>query len=287
MFAAVSAVLAAFFFAVSSIFTRVGLERSNAATATLVASVVNVLMWWPLFFALLPPSLLVSRAVIPLIFAGIIGPFLGRLTLYIGYERVGASLSGTIYNSQIPFAALGGVLLFHEVISPLSGLGILVLLVGLTLVGSDPTAGNLARPRRLRDLLFPFFAGLFFASSYVLRKIGLEIVPEVVLVLPVVSTASLISVYVSAPITRQRFIMPTWAVLAPLVIGGVFTSAGQIFITMAVQMGNLSVVVPLQNTQPLFTLAMVAIFLHRMERVTRRIVWGGLLIVVGGVLVNL
>ena len=46
-------------------------------------------------------------------------------------------------------------------------------------------------------------------------------------------------------------------------------------------------VVPLQNTQPLFTLAMVAIFLHRMERVTRRIVAGAALVVAGGVLVNL
>ena len=287
MLAAVAAVLAAFFFAASSIFTRVGLERSNAATATLVANIVNVVMWWPLFFALLPPSLLLSRAVIPLIAAGITGPFLGRLTLYIGYERVGTSLSGTIYNSQIPFATLGGVLLLQEHITPLGGLGILILLAGLTLVGSDPRAGNLARPRRLRDLLFPFVAGFFFASSYVLRKIGLLIVPELVLVLPIVSTPSLVSGYVSAPITRQRFIMPPLEVMVPLVIGGIFTSAGQLFITWAVQLGNLSVVVPLQNTQSLFTLVMVTIFLHRMERVTRRIVVGAVLIVAGGVLVNL
>ena len=287
MFAPVAALLASFSFAASALYTRLGLERSNPATAALIASVVNVVTWWPLFFALLPPSLLGSRAVLPYIAAGIVGPFLGRLTLYIGYERVGISLSGTIYNSQIPFAALGGVLLFQERITPLGGLGILILMVGLTLVGSDRSAGNLARPRRLRDLLFPLVAGFFFASSYVLRKVGLLIVPEFILALPILSTTSLIALYASAPITRQRFGRPGPGAMAPLVVAGLFTSAGQLFITWALQLGDLSVVVPLQNTQPLFTLAMVAIFLHRMERVTRRIVVGALLIVTGGVLVTL
>ena len=287
MLAPVAAVLAAFFFAASSLFTRIGLDRSNPATAAFIGSVVNVLTWWPLFFLLLPPSLLLSKAVLPFVIAGIAGPFLGRLTLYIGYERVGAALAGTIYNTQIPIAALGGVIFLQESVSLLGGVGILILLVGLTMVGMDPSAGNLGRPRRVRDLAFPVVSGFFFGSSYVLRKIGLAIVPEVVLALSVVSFSSLAGLYASAPLTRQRFAMPGPGSLLPLVVAGVFTSGGQLFITLAILFGDLSVVVPLQNTQPLFTVAMAALFLRKMERVTRYVVAGAVLIVMGGVMVNL
>ena len=143
MIAPVAAILAALFFATSDYFSRVALQRVNPASAVLVTTWVNVLVWWALFIFLAPWRLLGSPAMAHFIAAGILGPFLARLSLFTGVQRLGVSIAGPISNTQILVAALGGVLFFSERITPLGGLGILVLVAGASLLRVDPSAGNL------------------------------------------------------------------------------------------------------------------------------------------------
>ena len=283
----VAALLAAFFFALSSLFTRLGLVRANPATAVVVANAVNVLVFWALFLSLRPWSLLESWAVLPFVAAGVAGPFLGRLTLYVGIDRVGISLATALYDTQVLFAAFGGVLLFNEGITPLGGLGVVLLLGGVVLLTADPSGGNVKRPRQQRDLMFPLLSGVLFAASYMFRKAGLEILPEVLLGLPVVSTTSLVTSYIYAQLTPGRLSVPRGRPLAWLVGAGLATCAAQLFSLWAILQGDLVVVVPLQNVQPLVALGLAALFLRQLERVTRSLALGVLLVVGGAAMVNL
>ena len=54
-----------------------------------------------------------------------------------------------------------------------------------------------------------------------------------------------------------------------------------------IQFVEMRMLEPLQNTQPIFTVAITALFLSRLERVTRLVGLGALLVVVGAALVNL
>ncbi|PZC44830.1 MAG: Permease of the drug/metabolite transporter (DMT) superfamily [Chloroflexi bacterium] len=280
--AILAALTAAFFFSVTNYMSRIGLERATPGAAVLVSAWVNFLTFWTIFFAIMSPRLLLSPAVFPFLAAGVVGPFFGRLTLYTAMRRMGSSLAVPLHNSQAIFAAFGGMLFFNERVSSLGWLGIAILLVGLTALSLDSSAGNISGPRRKTDLLIPLASGLGFAAAFIFRKVGLGIEPQIFLGLPVVATATLISTYVSMPITGERPGFPRGTVLIPLVLTGVFSGTAQLFSLWAVNLGDLSVVIPLQNTSPVFTMIIVGVFLRRLERVTALSVLGMLLVMVGG-----
>jgi drug/metabolite transporter (DMT)-like permease len=124
------AVLAGLFFALSSIFTRWGLERASSGAAVLVTALANVVVFWPLFLIFAPFSSISSWAVLAFIAAGATGPFLARMLLFNGMARVGVSVATPLYNIQVLFAVIGGVLFFNETLTPFVGLGTVVLLGG-------------------------------------------------------------------------------------------------------------------------------------------------------------
>ena len=149
---ALFAVLAGLFFALSSIYTRWGLERASIGAAVLVTALANVVVFWPLFLIFAPFGSISSWAVLAFIGAGATGPFLGRMLLFNGMARVGVSVATPLYNVQVLFAAIGGVVFFNETLTPFVGLGTLVLLGGVALLSERrPRTYNLINRLALRS----------------------------------------------------------------------------------------------------------------------------------------
>ena len=283
---AILAVLSGLFFALSSIYTRWGLERSNTGAAVLVTALANVLVFWPLFLIFAPFSSLSSWSVLVFVAAGATGPFLGRLLLFNGLERVGVAVATPLYNIQVLFAAIGGVIFFDEALTPFVGLGTVVLLGGVALLSLGTSGGNKDRPRRLTDLVYPLASGFFFAVSFIIRKWGLDLTPEVFLGLAVMASTSFFSAVVVGPIQGRSLNIPRGHPLFMFVVAGLLTNVAQLFSLTAIFQGDLVVVIPLQNTQPLFALILSALFLRRLEHVTPAVTFGAALVVVGAILVN-
>ena len=283
---AIFAVLAGLFFALSSIYTRWGLERASSGSAVLITALANVLLFWPLFLILAPFSSISSWAVLGFIGAGASGPFLGRLLLFHGMARVGVSVATPLYNIQVLFAAIGGVIFFNETLTPFVGLGTAVLLIGVAMLSLDASGGNKDTPRRLIDLAFPLASGFFFAISFIFRKWALDITPEVYLGLAMMASTSFFTAFVVGPIQGKPLSFPRGHPLVMFAIAGLLTNVAQLFSLNAILRGDLVVVIPLQNTQPLFALVFSALLLRRLERVTAMIVAGAMLVVAGAVLVN-
>ena len=283
---ALFAVLAGLFFALSSIYTRWGLERASIGAAVLVTALANVVVFWPLFLIFAPFGSISSWAVLAFIGAGATGPFLGRMLLFNGMARVGVSVATPLYNVQVLFAAIGGVVFFNETLTPFVGLGTLVLLGGVALLSIDSSGGNKDKPRRLVDLAFPLASGFFFAVSFMLRKWGLQLTPEVYLGLAMMASTSFFTAFILAPVQGKPLAFPRGHPLVMFAIAGLLTNVAQLFSLTAILEGDLVVVIPLQNTQPLFALLLSAMFLRRLERVTPMIIGGAGLVVAGAVLVN-
>ena len=281
------AVMAGLFFALSSFFTRMGLERGTTDAAVRTANLVAVAAAWPLFFLLAPFSSFSSWAVLTFIAAGVCGPFIGRFFLFTGLQRVGVAVTTPIYNMQVLFTALAGVLFFQEGLTPSIGGGTVVMLVGLALLGLDASGGNRDRPRRPVDLLFPLGAGFFIAITYVLRKWGLQITPEVFLGLAVMSSTSFLTSVGAGAVRGHALAFPRGRTLAMFAFGGAMSTSAHLCVLGALLWGDLVVVVPLQNMEPLFAVILSRLFLRRLELVTPAVVAGAALVVTGGVLVNL
>ncbi len=191
-----------------------------------------------------------------------------------------------LYNIQVLFAAIGGVIFFDEALTPFVGLGTVVLLGGVALLSLDTSGGNKDRQRRLTDLAYPLASGFFFAASFMLRKWGLELTPEVFLGLAIMASTSFLTAVAVGPAQGRPLNIPRGHPLLMFVAAGLLTNVAQLFSLTAILRGDLVVVIPLQNTQPLFAVLLSALFLRRLEHVTTVVLIGAALVVTGAVLVN-
>ncbi len=284
---AVLAIMAGLFFALASFFTRLGLERGTTDAAVRTSTLVATIISWPLFFLLAPLSSLSSWAVLTFIAAGICGPFLGRFLLFTGLQRLGVAVTTPVYNVQVVFTAAAGLLFFGEVLTANIGFGTVAILCGLALLSLDTSGGNVQQRRRLWDLLFPLGAGFFIAITYALRKWGLQITPEVFMGMAVMSTTSFLTAAGAGARSGQALAFPRGRTLAMFVVGGLMAVAAHLSVLGALRSGDLVIVVPLQNIEPLYALILSRLFLRRLERLTPPVTIGAVLVVLGATFVNL
>jgi uncharacterized membrane protein len=137
-------------------------------------------------------------------------------------------------------------------------------------------------------LWYPIAASALAGASQVVRKFGLAAVPHPFLAAAVTATSSFVISIITLwyveknqetwKMNRQCF----WWFLA----AGIVISLGMTCIYYALDLGKVSVVIPIASTGPLFSLILTAIFLRDVERVTLRIVMSALMIVGGVVLLT-
>ena len=133
-------------------------------------------------------------------------------------------------------------------------------------------------------ILFPLGAALFFALRDVSVKVGLQMIPAPVAGAAIAATAA--AAFVNLPYllsrNRKNFVL-TRRSLTFFVLGGVFATMAYLTFFLALQGEMVSHVTPLVSVFPFFSVLLGYFFLQSKERVTWRVLGGGVL-VVGGAL---
>jgi drug/metabolite transporter (DMT)-like permease len=218
--------------------------------------------------------------------SGLVGTALGRLAVFVGVDRVGASVNSAVISTRPLFASLLAVLALGETVTTTTVAGIVVLVGGLAALalsrGGDVTGWQ------PRDLLFPLAAAAAFAVGNVARKFGLDAFAGITLLEAVAlnELGALVALAAYAVAAGRGDVLDaprrTYAYFAG---SGTLTAVALFSLFAALQIGRVVVVDPLAATAPLFTAVFAAVLLRDLERVTPRLVAGAVLIVVGVVLV--
>jgi len=214
--------------------------------------------------------------------AGVVGTALGRLAVFVGVDRVGASVNSAVISTRPLFAGLLAVLVLGEGVTAATVGGIVVLVGGLVVLALS-RGGDLSG-WRTRDLLFPLAAAVAFGTGNVARKFGLDTFPAVTLLEAValneLGALLTLATYGIVADRRDVFRAPrrTYAYFAG---SGTLTAVALLSLFAALRLGRVVVVDPLAATAPLFTALFAAVLLRDLERVTPRLVVGVVLIVVG------
>jgi drug/metabolite transporter (DMT)-like permease len=220
--------------------------------------------------------------------AGVFGTALGRIAIFAGNARVGASLSSAAVSTRPLFATALAVGLLGEPVAATTVVGVVVLVAGLAVL-SVAKGGDLGgwRPR---DLLVPVAAAVSFAVGNVLRRLGLQLGGTTTLEAVAVNELAALVALVAYAVVRGRrdvFTAPrrTYLVFA---VSGTLTAVAllSLFAAFSHPAGRVAVVDPLVATAPLFTTVFSFFLLRDLERVTRGIVAGASLVVVGAALVT-
>jgi DME family drug/metabolite transporter len=276
------ALLAAFSFGLNAVLVRKGMRESTPVTATLVIAGVQVSVLSVLLLFDLPEFN--WTAVIYFILAGFMAAILGRTMNYLSIDKLGVPISTSLTGTNPIFAMIIAMIFLGESVSITTILGSLLVVAGIALMSGWGADSKL----KAHDLIIPLGSAFFYAFSTVVRKIGLNILPEPLLGAVVGAATSLVAYPVLLRLMGRSGELKLSKNSIPWLIGGgIATSMAWIGMFTATQLGSVSVVSAIIGANPLFGLILSVLMLRDTEKITKQIVAGSVLIVIAVIIITL
>ena len=150
-------------------------------------------------------------------------------------------------------------------------------------------SGKQEKDKRWRylDALLPIGAALISAISQTLRKQALQIIPDPFVAVAMVTTVSLLLLLGFVFTTGRAHQLRMNRSSFKFFLGSALVATtAQVANFVALGRGQMSVIIPLLNTTPLFTVFFSAVFLRKVETVDLRTIGGAVLMVGGVVLIT-
>jgi uncharacterized membrane protein len=274
----------AFLFALHNMLIKKALRYSNPATAVISSLLINIIFLWTVSILFVPLASLTSAAILIFVGVGFFQPGLTRLLSYKGIDALGVAITDPIRATTPLFSAIMAIIFLGEEVTPSIVAATLSIIAGITLLSWR--SGSMKLTGSAVYLWYPIAASALAGATQVVRKFGLAAVPHPFLAAAVTATSSFVVSLLTLwyversqetwKMNRQCF----WWFLA----AGIVISLGMTCIYYALDLGKVSVVIPISSTGPFFSLILAAIFLRDVERVTSRIVISAAMIV-GGVMI--
>jgi uncharacterized membrane protein len=268
--------------AAATILIRHGLVRHSAYTGFWINLVVGTACLWiavPLTGGLGHPT---PQALMLFILAGLIGTVAGRLLRFFSIEIVGASITAGFMNvTPLVSSGLAILLLGEQLTAPIV-IGTFVIVVGSTLLST----GGQRLGLRPAQLLLPALSATCFGIVAILRKLGLSGMDAVPGTAVNVTTALVAFTGFLMASGQGGAMACRGRSLVYFIAAGIAENVSVFMVVVALSMGAVSVVAPLQNVTPIFVLFLSIIFLRGIEVLNARVVAGTLLIVLGAWLIT-
>ena len=254
-----------------------GLRRSNFYAGFWLNVAVGAVGLWAAVLLFVPRDQYNWHAAPYFIASGVVGTAAGRLFRVAAIEKVGASVSAAILNLAPLISTIHAIALLGERITLAILTGTLVVVAGTILlsmsgrhVGFHP-----------RDLVYPFVSAMCFGVVAILRKLGLGLAGPLfdsAINITAALIASTTFVLAAGKLPAIRYDRRSFLYFAG---GGAFENTGVFLLIFALGLGEVSVVVPLAGTSPLFVLLLAYCFPSGIERLSWRLITGAVLIVLG------
>ena len=268
-------------FGVGGVLSRRGLQHANPLAAAVVSVTVTTAFVWCLTLYSGPASRLFTWKIWPFLVAGLVAPGLARLLAFMGIDRIGVARTTSLMAAAPLFAVVIAMVCLGERPTPL------LLSGAAAIVGGSILLAHRSRHEthwRRRDMIFPALAALGFAVRDNLSRWGLRDFGDSLAAAAAATVTSLLFMWVCAAVWRARLSVPATSV-AFFAVSGVCEGSAYLLMWRALSIGDVSVVSPLVNSYSIVAIALAAIFLRDLERVTWRITVAAALIVAGVALV--
>ena len=276
----------AFLFALHNIFTKKALRYSNPATGVVSSLLINIVFLWAMALMFVPIANVTLASILIFVAVGFFQPGLTRLLTYKGIDALGVAITDPIRASTPLFSALMAIIFLGEQLTLPIIVATLMIIAGIILLSWR--SGSLKLVGSALFLWYPIAASALAGASQVVRKFGLAAVPHPFLAAAVTATSSFAVSMVTLWYVEKT--EETWKMnrqcFGWFLAAGITISLGMTSIYYALDLGKVSVVIPISSTGPLFSLILTALFLRDVERVTLRIVISAAMIVAGVVLLS-
>jgi len=276
------ALVASFCTALSTVLATKGMRDSNADSANLVLTGVQTAVLTALLIPDIPP--LDVGALMWFALSGVCASFVGRLLTLQSYKLMGVAVSSAIVGTSPLLVTIFAILFLGEPLLFPVVAGSALVVAGIALM--NMRGGRLSL--KANSIHLAAGASLMFAASNIFRKLGTDISPYAVLGAQSSTLFGFAAfmVYMVAKggfrglnVNRGNF---WW-----LAGSGAVNAVAWIALTMSIAAGRVSVMTSIVYSYPLFSVLLARLMLRDTETLTRRVVAGCVLIVLGVVLVSL
>ncbi len=283
------ALISSFLYGLSMIMARVGLKYMDTFSGAFISMGFSFIGSLMLFVFFVPISRFTGWGLFYFVIAGLSGPCIGRLLLFVGINRLGSSTASTLYSVKPLFSAMAAVLILGESLTVGIAMATIIMVAGLATISLNESGNSIQRKWSKKDLVFPIAAGAAYGLAHVFRKIGLNINHDPLMGVVVQNVAALSFSLTPALLrkNRQQLVWNNQTAWVAFGLSGIFSVLGQLALFQALEIGSVIVVSPLSAISPLFVIAMAGIFLKQLERVTWKIIVGAVLIITGTILLAL
>jgi drug/metabolite transporter (DMT)-like permease len=301
------AIISSISFSLNSVMARRGLARATASAGAFV----TVLLGVPLFLgASLVSGQLFNAGDIPLrgylllSAAGLLHFGVGRYFNYRAAAAIGATRAGSVQALTVPYAILIAFVFLGETISAIMGFGILLIIVGPTIMVQrvskspgrtpPPPSGGPATEqapafqlRQVEGYLSAFATIGAYGTSPILIRAAVGNVDGVAIFGGLIAYSAAAAVLVATlvhPARRGLISAMHPSTVRLFLSAGTFVFLAQMFRFMALAVAPVAVVTPLMRTGAVFTLIFSWTLNRHLEVINRRVVAGILLSVTGAVI---
>lgn len=274
--------------ALSRIVLKKGLSQSNAITGMVYSLFFGWLVLTVFFFSDINEQRYSTEGLLFFAAVGVIAPPFVRYMTYIGVEKLGAARSDTIRSLTPLFAVVFAFIFFNEQFSQYSLIAAALIVLGAWFLGRDAHHSNGDKVFKFSDLLYPFVAAVVAGLVSNLRKIGmnLDITSLAAATTAATSAIFVFSLFLIYKENYKRIIINRDSIRYLLLAGGM-VGITDIIDLIALKKSKVSIVAPLLATTPLFVIFFSWIFLRQVEKITRNLLIGAILIFGGVVIIAL
>ena len=175
MLAALLALSSSFLVGITTILMKKVIERTNPTSAMLVITLVGSIIFLLISIFTIPFSHFNSKALPYFVIAGIFSPALVRWLYFNSLDRIGPSVTSSIFATGPAFTAIIAIMLLDEKINLQIGMGLITIIGGIVILERDINNDAGSGGRKSKDLIFPLLSAMFFSFAVVTRKMGLNI----------------------------------------------------------------------------------------------------------------
>jgi len=278
------ALIAAFFISIARMLYQSALGRINPNLMTALVNGVSII--FATFFYLMSPG--VERwpvqGLLWFVLVGIVGSLFGRYLSFVAQRLVGVSRTSIVMQSILVWSTALAVIFLGEqlTIGIISG-SLLIMTGGALLVWErDELQKNIP----FHYYLAPLLTALTFALTFLFRRYGLIWISSAPLGMGIANgtAAILMTSYLCFTTEKTGKRWDSRGILLAS-LGAVFNASAAMCFWVAVHMGEIVQVVPINRLSVLFVIVFSWFFFRKEEAITWRVVLGGVLSVVGAFLI--
>ena len=273
--------IAAFFVAVSQVFYRKALLHIGPATAAVVMNALTTALAGALYVFVSEAVAWHTAGVVWFMLIGLFGSSVGRYMIFGSMRLIGLARTQIMVQSILVWSALMGVFILGERFSAGVAGGTCAIMVGAVLLVYKREAEE--REVSLAYFLVPVIASFLFALTFVFRKYALAVLPSESLGIAISTATATVLLLAAMPFTQEEDGGRAWRLrgIGAIGLGVVANTAAALCFWTAFREGEVVQVIPINRLSVLWVIAFSWLFLKKQERITLRVVLGGILSVVG------